>query len=412
MVRMKSEIDRILLGVGLLVLFFIGSFQVVFAQELYKMRSNVQSKLISFENITGDKGNGGKENNGAKGHATETILPGATRIIADFNGTGIVQRMWYTISERSPEVLRSIRLQIYWDGDAKPAVDVPFGDFFGIGLGQKRPFESVFFSDPEGKSFNCFIPMPFRKKVKILFVNESKLNVNLFYDVDILETPAHGNDVLYFHSYWNRKIANELGQDFEILPTIKGKGRFLGTNIGVQTDSLYQGTWWGEGEVKMFIDEDSKYPTINGTGTEDYVGAAWGLGTFNHQYQGCLVADNKKGYYAFYRYHVPDEIYFHTSFKVTIQELGGASLEQVRDLFKKGVKIKPVIANSKTGYLKLNAMEKAPAITDDQFRPGGALFYRVDDYSATSYFYLDKTSNDLPILQPITIRTYNLKTIK
>jgi hypothetical protein len=396
---------------GWLLLFFMGLSHFVFAQEFYKMRSDVKSRLISFENMTGEKGNGGKENNGAKGHATETILPGATRIIVDYNGIGIVQRMWYTISERSPEVLRSIRLQIFWEDEKKPAVDVPFGDFFGIGLGQKRPFESVFFSDPEGKSFNCFIPMPFRKKVKILFVNESKFNVNLFYDVDILETPPHGDDILYFHAYWNRKITNDLGNDFEILPVIKGKGRFLGANIGVQTDSLYQGTWWGEGEVKMFIDEDTRYPTINGTGTEDYVGAAWGLGTFNHQYQGCLVADNKLGYYAFYRYHVPDEIYFNTSMKVTIQELGGASLEQVRDLFKNGVKIKPVIANSKTGYLKLNTINPAPLITDDQFKPGGVLFYRVDDYSATSYFYLNNPSNDLPTLLPIAIRTYNLKTI-
>lgn len=381
------------------------------SQELYKMRNNVKSRLISFENMTGATGNGGKENNGAKGHATETILPGATRKIVDYAGTGIVQRMWYTISERSPEVLRSIRLQIFWDDAVKPAVDVPFGDFFGIGLGQKRPFESVFFSDPEGKAFNCFIPMPFRKKVKILFINESKQNINLFYDVDILETPAHGDEVLYFHAYWNRKVTNELGEDFEILPAIKGKGRFLGTNVGVITDSLYQGTWWGEGEVKMFIDEDTKYPTINGTGTEDYVGAAWGLGTFNHQYQGCLVADNKAGYFAFYRYHVPDEIYFNNSLKVTIQEMGGSSLAQAQDLFKKGVKIKPVIANAKTGYLKLNAMNPAPLITDEQFSPGGVLFYRVDDYSATSYFYLNKPSNDLPSLQPIAVRIHNLKTI-
>lgn len=226
-----------------------------------------------------------------------------------------------------------------------------------------------------------------------------------------MATPAHGDDILYFHAYWNRKTTGKLGDDFEILPKVKGKGRFLGANIGVQTDSLYQGTWWGEGEVKMYIDADTKYPTINGTGTEDYVGAAWGLGTFNHQYQGCLVADQQKGCFAFYRYHVPDEIYFNHSMRVTIQELGGTSLEIARALYKKGVKLKPVIANSKTGYLKLNAMNPAPAITDEQFRPGGVLFYRIDDYSATSYFYLDKPMNDLPILQSIDIRTYNLRTI-
>lgn len=396
----------------LFILLFVAIRVVSPAQELFKMRNNVNSRLISFENMGGEKGNGGKENNGAKGHATETILPGATRTLVDYKGIGIIQRMWYTISERSPNVLRSIRLKIFWDGAEKPAVDVPFGDFFGIGLGQKRPFESAFFSDPEGKSFNCFIPMPFRKQVRILFVNESELNVNLFYDIAILETPQHDDDVLYFHAYWNRKIINELGKDFEILPTVKGKGRFLGTNIGVITDSLYNGTWWGEGEVKMFIDEDTKFPTINGTGAEDYVGAAWGLGTFNHQYQGCLIADNKAGYFAFYRYHVPDEIYFNTGLRVTLQEMGGTSLETARGLHQKGVKIKPVIANSKTGYLKLNAMPSAPVITDEQFRPGGVLFYRADDYSSTSYFYLNKPTHDLPDLQPLTERIYNLKLIK
>ena len=124
------------------------------------------------------------------------------------------------------------------------------------------------------------------------------------------------------------------------------------------------------------------------------------------------MADQKVGYFAFYRYHVPDEIYFKNSLRVTIQELGGTSLEIARALYKKGVKLKPVVANSKTGYLKLNAMNSAPVITDEQFRPGGVLFYRIDDYSATSYFYLDKPSNDLPILQPLSVRTYNLKTIK
>ncbi|MDQ7948831.1 MAG: DUF2961 domain-containing protein [Pedobacter sp.] len=405
MIKKKIVIYQIIL------MFLMVNFGQLKAQELYKMRDSVKSRLISFENTSGAAGNGGRENNGAKGHATETILPGATRTLVDFGGTGIVQRIWCTISERSPEVLRAIRLQIFWEGEAKPAVDVPFGDFFGIGLGQKRPFESALFSDPEGKSFNCFIPMPFRRHVKILFVNESKLNINLFYDVAILTTPPHLENVLYFHAYWNRKTFSELGRDFEILPEVKGKGRFLGANIGIQTDSRYQGTWWGEGEVKMFIDGDEKFPTINGTGTEDYVGAAWGLGTFNHQYQGCLIADQQSGCYAFYRYHVPDEIYFGQRIKVTLQELGGTSLEMARELYQKGVNMKPVIANSKTGYLKLNQMEKAPVITDEQFRPGGVLFYRVDDYSATSYFYLDKPTHDLPILQPLSVRTAHLKTL-
>lgn len=384
----------------------------VFSQEWYKIPDNMQSRLVSFENESGEPGNGGKENNGAKGHATEVIAPGQSRILADFDGPGIIQRMWYTTSVRTPEMMRSLRLRIFWENDVKPAVDVPFGDFFGIGLGQKRSFESSLFSDPEGKSFNCFIPMPFNNHVKIILINESKIPVNLFYDISIVKTARHDKDVAYFHAYWNRKTSNEPGKDFEILPAVKGKGRFLGTNVGVITDSVYKNTWWGEGEVKMYIDSDSRWPTINGTGTEDYAGAAWGIGAFNHMNQGCLVSSQKEGYYAFYRYHIPDPVYFSSSIKVTIQEMGGADLATVQELYTKNVKMIPVIANSVNGYLKLNALESAPAITDKQFITGGVLFYRTDDYSATSYFYLNKPSNDLPPLQQVAERIFNLKEIK
>jgi hypothetical protein len=384
----------------------------VFSQDWYKIPDSIRSRLVSFENESGEPGNGGKENNGAKGHATEVIAPGQSRILADFDGPGIIQRMWYTTSVRTPEMMRSLRLRIFWENDVKPAVDVPFGDFFGIGLGQKRSFESSLFSDPEGKSFNCFIPMPFNNHVKIILINESKIPVNLFYDISIIKTARHDKDVAYFHAYWNRKTGNEPGKDFEILPVVKGKGRFLGTNVGVITDSVYKNTWWGEGEVKMYIDSDSQWPTINGTGTEDYAGAAWGIAVFNHMNQGCLVSSQKEGYYAFYRYHIPDPVYFSSSIKVTIQEMGGADLATVRELYTKNVKMIPVIANSVNGYLKLNALESAPAITDKQFITGGVLFYRTDDYSATSYFYLNKPSNDLPPLQQVAERIFNLKEIK
>lgn len=394
------------------LLAFLCIQQAAFAQDWYKIPDNIQSRLLSFENESGEPGNGGKENNGAKGHATEVIAAGQSRILADFDGPGIIQRMWYTTSIRTPEMMRSLRLKIFWENALKPAVDVPFGDFFGIGLGQKRSFESSLFSDPEGKSFNCFIPMPFNNHVKIILVNESKIPVNLFYDISISKTARHDKDVAYFHAYWNRKTNNEPGKDFVILPPVKGKGRFLGTNVGVITDSVYKNTWWGEGEVKMYIDNDTHWPAINGTGTEDYAGAAWGIGVFNHLNQGCLVASQKDGYYAFYRYHIPDPIFFSSSIKVSIQEMGGADLATVQELYKQGVKMIPVIANSTSGYLKLNAMEAAPVITDKQFIPGGVLFYRTDDYSATSYFYLDKPSNELPPLQPVEERTFNLKEIK
>lgn len=388
----------------------LNSIVPVRGQALYQWPAGSSSRMISFENSSGKPGNGGMENNGAKGHATETIAPGQQRVLADYEGAGIVQRIWCTISDRSPTMLRSLRLQIFWDHAATPAVDVPFGDFFGIGLGQKRAFESAFFSDPEGKSFNCFIPMPFRTHMKMLFINESAEPVNLFYDVDLLAT-AQPDSALYFHAYWNRAVKNPVGTDYEILPAVSGKGRFLGANIGVITDSIYGNTWWGEGEVKMYIDSDSTYPTVNGTGTEDYVGAAWGLGTFNHQYQGCLVADGHSGYYAFYRYHVPDMILFSSKLKVTIQEIGGTDLATARKLWLAKAPMKPVVANSSSGYLKLNAMAQAPPITNEQFRPGGVLFYRSDDYSSTAYFYLDHPEHRLPALPAAADRAKGLKAV-
>ena len=108
-----------------------------------------------------------------------------------------------TVIERSPASLRSIYIEMYWDGADKPAVSVPLGDFFGIGLGRRTPFQSALFSDPEGKSFNCFVPMPFRRHAKIVFVNESKHNQLLFYDVNLTKLKKHPQEIAYFHAYWS-----------------------------------------------------------------------------------------------------------------------------------------------------------------------------------------------------------------
>jgi hypothetical protein len=113
----------------------------------------------------------------------------------------------------------------------------------------------------------------------------------LFYDVDFLMTTVPA-DALYLHAYWTRKWTGNLGDDFEMLPKVNGKGRFLGVSVGLNVDSSYDKTWWGEGEVKMYLDGDSKYPTINGTGSEDYLGSAWGLGKFVNRYQGCTIASD------------------------------------------------------------------------------------------------------------------------
>ena len=149
------------------------------AQQIFQMPKNADSRVSSFENPNGVKGNGGKTNKTAKGNAFETLKEGETKTLLDVNGQGIVQRIWLTVN-RSPMMLRSLRLKMFWDGETKPAVDVPMGDFFVFNLGKDAPFQSELFSSGEGRSFNCYIPMPFRKHARISLTNEGKELVCFF----------------------------------------------------------------------------------------------------------------------------------------------------------------------------------------------------------------------------------------
>jgi len=387
--------------------FFTGAFfcfaERLSAQELYSAPKGARSKVSSFENLNGVKGNGGKTNHTGKGNAFESLAAGETKSLLVTHSAGIIQRIWITLNDRSPEMLRSLRLRMYWDGATKPAVDVPFGDFFCAGVGQPIAFQSAFFTDPEGRSFNSYIPMPFRKGAKITLTNESKNNLNLlFFDVDYVELPQPPADMLYFHACWNRVIHSVPGKDFEMLPTITGRGRFLGVYVGINVDAAYGHTWWGEGEVKMYIDGDTKYPTINGTGSEDYIGTGWGEGVFTHLYQGCTVADTSKRQYAFYRFHVPDAVYFNANFKAAIQEIGGGDDAEVKAIAAKGVPLIPVSVAGDHGFTRL--MDKPVALTDGNFPKGWVNFYRVDDYAATAYFYLDKPVSGLKELAGVDER--------
>ena len=377
------------------------------AQQLYEMPKGVESRLSSFENPNGLKGNGGKTNKGAKGNAFESMKPGETKTLLNVNGEGSIRRIWMTI-DQNPVKLRSLRLQMFWDGESKPAVDVPMGDFFGYNLGKPVAFQSALFSSGEGRSFNCYIPMPFRKAARILLINEGKEAVKLFYDVDFIKEKL-SPDALYFHAYWTRQTTAKLGDDFEPLPKVTGKGRFLGMSVGLNTDPAYSKSWWGEGEIKMYLDGDKQYPTIAGTGAEDYIGSAWGLGTFTNLYQGCTIANDSARQFNFYRWHIPDAIYFNKDIRVTIQQIGGWGKDELKELYKKGVNLKPVSIDGPGGFVRLLDMPNAPSITDDNFPGGWVNFYRVDDYASVSYFYLDKASSSLPSLPSVEVRTQNVK---
>jgi hypothetical protein len=374
------------------------------AQNLYTLPADFKSSSISsFENINGVKGAGGKINHSAKGNAFEELKRGQSKTLLEIDGSGVIQRMWFTLRDRSPEMLRSLRLRIYWDGESKPAVDVPFGDFFGYGLSKVVKFETALFSNPEGRSFNCMIPMPFRKGAKVVIANESNNAIDaLFFDIDFIRVAKPDNNAMYFHAFWTRQKTSELRKDFEFLPEIKGKGRFLGVNMGVNADPGYGATWWGEGEVKMYIDNDGELPTINGTGTEDYIGTAWGMGQFTNLYQGCTVANDSSRQYAFYRFHVPDLIGFNQNFRASIQQIGGGMRDEVRKLIKNNMRLEPVSVAWSNGFRSLYDSPKN--ISDEDFPDGWVNFYRIDDYSATSYFYLNAPVSDLHELPKVSER--------
>lgn len=360
----------------------------VFGQELYKVPEGTTSHMSSLENLNGLKGQGGKANHGGKGAAFTELKAGASQALMEVNTPGIIQRIWITISDQKPDMLRGLRLKIYWDGATVPAVDVPFGDFFCASVGRPTAFQSALFANPEGRSYNCYIPMPFKKGAKITLTNESGRDLGLlFFDVDFVQQSKPDKDALYFHSVWHEQKDSPIGQDLVLLPQVSGKGRFLGVSVGLNVNPAYGQSWWGEGEVKMYIDGDKTGPTINGTGAEDYIGTGWEEGVYADQYQGCLIADKAKKQYSFYRFHIPDAVYFQKDIRVTIQQLGGYFAPFVQDLFAKGVPLKMVSLGGAKGFRGL--LDHPEAISGAEDRDW-LNFYRSDDYAVTAYYYLNR----------------------
>lgn len=364
----------------------------MFNQPLFKMEEGIKTCWASPENQKAEKGKGAQLKGGRKGRPSFPLDSKESVVLAEAKGkSGTIRRIWITISDRSVKMLRGIRLDFYWDGSDKPAVSAPIGDFFGVGLGKMIPFQSAFFSNPEGRSFNCNIPMPFKTGMKLVVTNETDEKLRLFfYDVDYTLGDQHGNDVLYFHACFRRENPTTLKDDYQILPGITGKGRFLGCNIGVKVNQeFYTTTWWGEGEVKVYLDGDQDFPTLVGTGTEDYIGTAWGQGRYDHLYQGCPVADRLAGEYCFYRYHILDPIYFYQDIRVTIQQIGYCGTED-----------KAFFHYHEREILNNDGEQVDFSLKKD----GGLIFERHDDFSSCAYFYLNSPANDLPELPALNKR--------
>lgn len=361
--------------------------------QLFLHQPGVQPRWASAENPQGLKGGACRSDDGRKRHPhREDFRPGERHVLAEASGSGMVRRIWITIPERTPRMLRGLRLEMYWDGAATPAVSAPLGDFFGHMLGRMSAFENELFSSPEGRSFCCIVPMPFRSGMRIVVVNEADAAVSmLFYEVDYTLGDAFPEGALYFHSHWRRENPTRLRQDYTLLPRVAGRGRFLGVGIGVIADTAtWLKTWWGEGEVKMFLDGDGEHATLCGTGTEDYIGTGWGQGAYAHRFQGCPLADDKAFHYGFYRLHVPDPIFFDRELRVTIQQIGCFGPETIAQLHGLGRRLE----------LGTAALDMAAAVQARRF----GLFERCDDWSSCAYFYLDRPENGLPAILPLADR--------
>jgi len=366
------------------------------AQSLYTFPEGVETRWASPENPQGEKGRAAPTNGGRKGRPAIPVKAGEQVTLAEVRGSsGMVRRIWATINDRSPAMLRGLKLEMFWDGARKPAVSAPFGDFFGFGLGRMAVFQSALFASPEGKSFNCYIPMPFKTGMKIVLTNESGKDLQLlFYDVDYTLGDVHDSGTLYFHAHYQRQSPTKLQHDFEVLPKITGKGRYLGTVFGILANKdLYQDNWWGEGEVKAFIDGDTTSPTLSGTGTEDYVGTGWGLNQYANLYQGAPFADNAKMQFSFYRFHVPDPVYFKTDIRVTIQQIGYASESKT---------VNPLYTTGTPVY------EAGPGLKEKS-RGSTGLFERHDDWSSVAYFYLDKPDDNLLPIDSAELRMKDME---
>ena len=374
----------------------------------YMPERKIETRWLTGENPKGLKGAAGKKRHGRKGAPVIGIPAGGELIITDIKGSGTIRRIWGTLTSFEPEVLRSLVIEMYWDGAEKPAVLAPFPDFFGHTFGEMATFENIFFSSPKATSFNCIIPMSFKKSAKIVVKNESKLNLGMFYEVDVTLGEKHNKNMLYFHSYWRRENYTKLREDFTILPEVKGRGKFLGCNLGFHSNSNLVQSWWGEGEVKIYLDGDTNLPTLCGTGTEDYIGSGFGQDYFSHLYQGNQFVSNPDTYFknahGFYRFHVPDPVYFYEDIRVTIQVIGGPGYTDMLRFLEKDPNFKLMKAgNGKEYYTKKeleDALKKNP-------KASGYL-ERIDDWCATAYWYMDKPSNCLPKLAPLKERTENL----
>lgn len=298
---------------------------------------NSETRSISAENPTGAKGGGATAVPDEKNAASKLgvgwkvrpsiILPRHQTItLAAIEGPGRVQHIWMTADAKA---YRDCVLRFYWDGEPTPSVEVPFGDFFAEGHGVRYNVNSLMVSVNPSGGFNSYWPMPFRKSAKITIENQGMETLpEFYYQITYALEPIPDQEG-YFHAQWRRSMTTREHPEHVLLDGVEGKGQYVGTFLA--WEQLSNG-WWGEGEIKFYLDGDKQNPTISGTGTEDYFGGAWGFGsTFSAAFSGYPFSGRQPGEipkHSLYRWHVPDPIRFHHDIRVTIQALGWPWLEE------------------------------------------------------------------------------------
>jgi len=329
----------------------------VFAQQPYNgvdshlgnlfQLSNAQSRSISPENFDGAKGSGGRATNGTGANASRELGQGwkvspsvnikahSTFTIAEIDGSGSIQHIWMTPTG----TWRYSILRFFWDDEKTPSVEVPVGDFFAMGWGRYSPLQSLAVCVNPGSAFNCYWPMPFRKKCLITMENIDDKDMTLYYQVDYLVTEIPAG-AAYFHAQFRRINPLPYKGVITLLDSVKGKGQYVGTYMAW---GVHNNSWWGEGEIKFYLDGDTEWPTICGTGTEDYFCGSYDFDTqtkiaagvteshyteFSTPYSGLAQVIKGDGHYSsqqrfgLYRWHITDPIRFEKGLRVTMQALG------------------------------------------------------------------------------------------
>lgn len=290
-----------------------------------------ETRSISAENPTGARAGGARSSPEPDGPARHlgkgwktrpciSLKPGETTSLAEIKGPGTIQHIWITVD---PVAYRSCVLRYYWDDHADPAVEVPLGDFFANGHALRAPVNSVPVAVNSSGGFNSYWSMPFRKSARIEIENQHWETIDgFFYQITYALEPVD-DSAMYFCAQWRRAVTERDNPDYTIVDGLRGRGMYVGTYLA--WTQLSAG-WWGEGEIKFYIDGDREYPTICGTGTEDYAGGAWCFpeGTYSTPFLGYPLhytgGDIIK--HGIYRWHIYDPIHFAKDLRVTIQALG------------------------------------------------------------------------------------------